>query len=98
MKIPRRVLAIVAAPAIAITVWAMPASATTATPTTRTCAAFVKWDHARTTANLNSMMTVSETAPWKYVGEDAAGLYSDVRGKAAAKYVTADIKFFGEDC
>ncbi|HEY1705639.1 MAG TPA: hypothetical protein VGG75_38630 [Trebonia sp.] len=74
------------------------AATATATPAQRTCAAFATWDHKRTTANLNTMMTVSESAPWKYTGEDAAGLYSDVRSGAAAKYVTEDVKYFGEDC
>jgi hypothetical protein len=100
MKIPRRVLAIVAAPAITITVWAMPASATTATPATpatKTCAAFKTWNVHRTTANLNTMMTDSEAAPWKYVGEDAASLYADVRSNAT-KYVAKDVVYFGQDC
>jgi hypothetical protein len=73
------------------------ASVAAQTPAQRTCAAFSTWDHKRTTANLNAMLTVSESAPWKYVGEDAAGLYTDVRsGKTG--YIAEDVKYFGEDC
>jgi disulfide bond formation protein DsbB len=101
MRIRKRLLAILALPVIAVglVIGATTASATTATPTAKTCAAFAKWDHARTTGNLDAMLTASMAAPWRYVGEDAAGLYSDVRdGAAGAKYVVKDVTYFAEDC
>ena len=36
------------------------------------------------------MLTDSENAPYKYIGEDAIGLYKDVRSGAAASYVAKD--------
>lgn len=73
------------------------AATASATPAQKTCAAFKVWDHQRTTAHLDAMMTDSFTTPWKYVGDDASGLYADVRA-SAAKYVASDIKYMAEDC
>jgi hypothetical protein len=68
------------------------------TPAARTCAAYAAWHAHPTTVRLNAMMTASFSAPWKYTGEDADGLYSDVRSHSAAKYIAKDEKYFTEDC
>ncbi len=66
--------------------------------TARTCAAYAAWAKHPSTARLNAMLTDSENAPYKYIGEDAIGLYKDVRSGAAASYVAKDEKYFAEDC
>lgn len=64
----------------------------------KTCAAYRAYLAHPTTVRLNAIMVVSFSTPWKYVGEDATGLYSDVRSHAAAKYIAKDKKYFTEDC
>jgi hypothetical protein len=68
----------------------------------KVCAAFAAWEKHRTTANINAVVADTLAMAWsgsaRYVGEDAAGLYGDVRGGAAAKYVTSDVKYMTEDC
>lgn len=65
--------------------------------TARTCAAEQAWVKHPSTANLDVMAEDSFRAPWRYVGDDAWGLYSDVRS-GSAKYVKADIGYFRQDC
>jgi hypothetical protein len=67
------------------------------TPAAKTCAAFTKWDHARTAANLNAMLTDSEAAPWALLGTDAVVLYTDVRDHDTTD-AKDDILYFGQDC
>lgn len=63
-----------------------------------TCDAYAAWLAHPTTQNLDHMMTVSEKAPWKYAGQNAAGLYSDIRSGAKRKYVLSDERYFNRDC
>ncbi len=63
----------------------------------KTCAAEQAYVQHPSSANLDVMMTDSFRAPWKYVGQDAAGLYSDVRG-GSVKYVAKDEAYFASDC
>lgn len=63
-----------------------------------TCTAEQAWVHHPTTANLDTMAADSFSAPWRFVGDDAWGLYSDVRSGAPGKYIKADEKYFGQDC
>lgn len=69
-------------------------------PTAQICGAFQTWNHHRSLATANAMMTDVMRDPWvKYVSSDAAGVYSDYRGGAAsAKYLAKDVKYMGEDC
>ena len=65
--------------------------------TARTCAAEQLYVKHPATVNLDTMVTDSFHVPWKYVGEDASGLYADVRG-GKTKYISKDEKYFAEDC
>lgn len=76
----------------------LPSAQAATTPAARTCAAYRTWVAHPSTGRLNTMLTDSETAPWKYVGEDAVGLYKDVRRGAAASYITKDKAYFAKDC
>lgn len=67
------------------------------TPAARTCAAFKAWDHARTGANLNALMTASEAAPWALYGTDTVVLYTDVRDRDAID-TQSDIRDLRADC
>ena len=64
----------------------------------RTCAAYQAYVRHPSTGRLDAMLTDSENAPYKYVGEDAIGLYKDVRSGAAASYITKDKGYFSKDC
>lgn len=55
------------------------ASTTSVSPAQRTCQAFKAWDHHRTVANLDRLMTASERAPWHNLGLDVSVVYFDVR-------------------
>jgi hypothetical protein len=95
------VVAGVAGFAVFVAMSRTPAHAVNGTPASavsKTCAAFKTWEHSKTNAHLDAMMADSFAAPWKYVGQDAAGLYSDIRGKAKSSYVNSDLKYFREDC
>jgi hypothetical protein len=74
------------------------AATVTQTPARKACAAFSTWDHSRTTAHLDSMVYYSFTVTDKYLASDIGQLYADVRGGAAAKYITADVRYVSEDC
>jgi hypothetical protein len=89
------VMASAVASGSAVALNSTPANASTASATAKTCAAFARWDHHRTTANLNAMLTASELAPWVLVGTDAVVVYTDVRSK---QNVTDDVKSFRTDC
>lgn len=92
-------VAVTIAAATAAAAFSQPsASVTPASAASRTCAAFRAWDAHRTSAHLDALMTDSESVPWKYIGEDASGLYSDVRSGAKAKYIVSDIRYFESDC
>jgi hypothetical protein len=67
------------------------------TPSQKTCAAFWKWDHARTGANLNVMMTDSETAPWQHLGIDVGVVYFDARGHNRTD-LPGDVAGVASDC
>lgn len=100
MKIRNRVIAfVVSAVAAGIALHAVPANASThkTTPAARTCAAFRTWDHHRTTANLDALLTASETAPWVPLGADVVVVYTDVRGHDTYD-LAADVKAIGQDC
>jgi hypothetical protein len=101
MKLARLAATALLTATAAATLTAAPALASTAPlapAAVKTCAAYRAWLAHPTTVRLNAMMNASEAAPWKYVGEDATGLYSDVRSQAKAKYIAADKKYFTEDC
>ena len=61
----------------------------------RTCSAFATWQRHPTSGNLDAIMADSFRVTWKYVGEDAADLYSDVR---AGKDDSTAVQYFFEDC
>lgn len=48
-------------------------------PAMRTCAAFRVWDEHRTAVHLDAMLTASEHAPWRNLGNDVDVVYADVR-------------------
>lgn len=82
----------------------MPANAVPTVPTvpngnSQTCSAFSTWNHHRTLGNLESLMSRSTTAQWKYLGGDVWQMYGDIRADGlSGKYVSRDIKFVQEDC
>lgn len=90
----------IAAGVVGFTVLVVPVAAhagTTVSPAQQTCAAYKAWLAHPSTARLNAMLTASENAPYKYVGEDAVGLYKDVRsGKTT--YLAKDEAYFAKDC
>ena len=65
--------------------------------TQRTCAAERAYVQHPTTARLDVMAADSFHVPWRYVGQDAWGLYSDVRS-GSTKYVSKDESYFASDC
>jgi hypothetical protein len=95
-----RQMAATAVLALAATgVWTGAASAAQSTNWTgKTCAAFSSWEQHPTTDNLDTLMADSFHVPWRYLGNDAAGLYTDVRSGAPAKYIANDKKYLHEDC
>ena len=64
----------------------------------RTCAAERAWAARPSYGRLVVVLADSVHVPWRYVGQDAAGLYGDVRSKAPAKYLLADERYFAADC
>jgi hypothetical protein len=78
------------------TLTAPPASASVSW-TARTCAAEQAYAAHPTVANLDAMAADSFHVSWRYVGQDAWGLYSDVRS-GSVKYVKADERYFRQDC
>ena len=89
----------IAAAGIAVTVFALPASASTTPPswTQRTCSAFAAWEKRPSNANLVTLASDSLHAPWRYLGNDVWGLYSDVRS-GSVKYVSDDEQQTYTDC
>jgi hypothetical protein len=73
------------------------ASAVHASPKAKACAAFSKWDHARTVPNLFALLTASESAPWVPVGTDVIVLYTDWRDHDTFDRAD-DIAALGRDC
>lgn len=65
--------------------------------TTPTCHAFNTWNHHRTTANLNTLLTASEYATWSPLGNDTVVVYSDVRAHDTYD-LAADVKGLAADC
>jgi hypothetical protein len=63
----------------------------------RTCAAYQAYVRHPSTGRLDAMLTDSENAPYKYVGEDAIGLYKDVRA-GDTSYIAKDEGYFTKDC
>ncbi len=96
----KRITAGIAAAGIAVTVFALPASAS-ARPapswTARTCSAFTAWERHPGTARLDTLASDSFHVPWRYLGVDVWGLYSDVRS-GSVKYVHSDVRYVAEDC
>ena len=76
----------------------LPVAQASETPAQRTCAAYTAYVHHPSTGRLDTMLTDSENTPYKYIGEDAVGLYKDVRSGAAASYITKDKGYFSKDC
>ena len=56
------------------------ADAATVSAKSRVCTAAKTWAHHRTTANLNALMTDSESVAWSPLGADVVVFYTDVRG------------------
>ncbi len=73
-----------------------PANASVSTPTTRTCAAFTRWNHHRTTANLTRMLTASKHAE-PAVKTDVIVVYTEVRQNDWYD-LPADVHFLAADC
>jgi predicted component of type VI protein secretion system len=63
----------------------------------RTCAAFTAWDRHRTAAGLDTLTADSFRVPWKYLGEDVAGLYRDVRSGKTSR-LGDDATWVNQDC
>jgi hypothetical protein len=94
----KRITAGIAAAGIAVTAFALPASAA-ARPvhvnwTARTCSAFAAWERKPSTVRLDTLAADSFHVPWKYLGDDVASLYVAVRGHGdrdlAVQYVYED--------
>lgn len=66
-------------------------------PAAQTCRAFAQWNHHRTTANLDAMLTASERAPWANLGNDVDVVYADVRGGNHLD-LAADVSGIRKDC
>ena len=82
-----------------ITPQAVTAAYTSVNWTSRTCAAFTAWQHRHTAGSLDAMLTASERVTWRYLGKDAAALYTDIRGHGIhGKYVVDDIHNLTDDC
>jgi hypothetical protein len=95
----KRILAGIAAAAITVTAYAIPAHAS-ARPVNwaqRTCTAFAAWGRHPTTANLDTLASDSFRVPWRYLGNDIWALYSDVRS-GSVKYVSDDEQQTYTDC
>jgi len=73
------------------------ANAATLTPKAATCAAFAQWNHHRTTANLDRMVTASLPAPWHNLGNDVNVVYADVRGGNHTD-LAGDVTGIASDC
>lgn len=91
----------IAAAGIAVTAFAVPASAS-ATPAPvnwvqRTCGAFAAYEKHPSPAGLVTFGTDSLRVPWKYLGKDAWQLVSDVRS-GKTKYVSDSEQYVYEDC
>ncbi len=96
----KRITAGIVAAGIAVTAFALPAQASTRPAPSwagRTCSAFTAWEHKPTTARLDTLASDSFHVPWRYLGVDVWGLYSDVRS-GSVKYVRSDVRYVAEDC
>ena len=95
----KRITAGIAAAGIAVTAFALPAHAATVPVNwhQRTCTAFGRWQAHPTTARLDTLAADSFHVPWRYLGADVWGMYSDVRS-GSVKYVHSDVRYVAEDC
>ena len=95
----RTALAALAVSAAALTGTAVTAHAAgPATAVQATCRDFSQWEAHRTSVNLDAMLAASLHAPWRSLAWDVTGLYSDVRSGAAARWITAGIRYVTVDC
>lgn len=76
----------------------LPVAQAAVSPSHRTCWAEQSYIQHPSAMALNTMLTASEGAPWKYIGEDAASLYAAVRGGKPAATVAKAEAYFSEDC
>ena len=96
----KRILAGIAAAGITVTAFAVPASASVKPApnwTGRTCSAFSRWEGHPTAGNLVRLATYSLHVPWRYLGADVWGLYSDVRS-GSVTYIPDDEGYIFGDC
>ena len=98
----KRIIAGIAASAITVTVFALPASASTKPApnwTGRTCSAFSRWQDKPTTASLDKLVTFSLHLPRGYLQADVLELAADVMtAKPDQGYVDVAAQYVGEDC
>jgi hypothetical protein len=64
----------------------------------RTCWAEQSYVQHPSVVALNTMLTASEHVTWKYIGKDAAGLYTAVRGGKPATTISRDEAYMSQDC
>ena len=95
----------IAAAGIAVTVFTLPASASTTPPswTQRTCSAFAAWERHPTTARLARLAADSVHVPVRPLGGDVWNLVGDVEharagDKPSALYVSDDEQQTYTDC
>ena len=94
----KRITAGIGAAALAVTAFALPASAA-ARPvdwTQRTCSAFAAYEAHPTAGRLVTLGTDSLHVAWKYLGADVWQLVNDVH--AQPEYVRDDEQYAYEDC
>ena len=93
----------IAAAGLAVTAFALPASASTHKPvnwTARTCSAFRTWDRHRSEGRLAVLVVDSTHLGRSYLKADVGQLYADASSpsKKAAKYLGDDATYVNQDC
>ena len=64
----------------------------------RTCSAFAAYETHPSTTRLDTLLNDSEHVPWRNLGWDVTGLYTDTRDGSAAYYVHQDVRYVTKDC
>jgi len=96
----KHITAGIAAAGLAVTAFAVPASASTRVNwTQRTCSAFSRWQDKPTTAGLDKLITFSLHLPRGYLQADVLELGADaLTAKPDRGYVDVAAQYVGEDC
>jgi hypothetical protein len=99
----KRILAGIAASAITVTAFALPASAAPKAPavnwTQRTCNAFTAWQDHPTTRNLDTLVTDSLSLRHGYLASDVADLLAAVvTAKPNQHHIDTSAEYVAQDC